>query len=163
MAVWTTAVKTWAAGNRLTGVLLNAQLRDFANAFGPRGSYTPLFSGTGFVLGNGTVSGVYSQVQNEVRGNATVNIGTTTTPGTGAYALTLPTAASNFQLGRPIGLMTILVSGTITAVRTAVLVSSTQIGFVDTGGSRVKYNDPVTITYGAGTWYAVIEFDYEAA
>jgi hypothetical protein len=171
MAVWTTAVKTWAAGNRLTGVLLNAQLRDFANAFGPRGSYSPALtaSGTAFAIGNGSVTGVYSQVQNEVRGNATINIGTTTNVGTGVYALTLPVAASNYQLGRPIGQLVILISGTISHVRTAVLISSTQIGFVDTGGTRVgpgPSGPPSTAGVPANVtsaWYGVVEFAYEAA
>ena len=173
MAVWTTAVKTWAAGNRLTGVLLNAQLRDFANAFGPRGSYSPALtaSGSAFAIGNGSVSGVYSQVQNEVRGNATINIGTTTNTGSGAYAMTLPTAAASYQFGRPIGQMMIVITTAsvtrLSYVRTAVLVSSTQIGFVEPVGSgspinlaRVGPTTPDTVT---SSWYFTVEFAYEAA
>lgn len=100
MAAWTTAVKTWAT-ETLTSTLLNAQLKDFANSFGPWGSYGSgsswTASTTNPTLGNGTWSAKYRQTQKTIDFNIVLTIGSTTTFGSGLYAFALPvTPATDF-------------------------------------------------------------------
>lgn len=91
MATWTTTVKDWTA-EALTSAALDAQLRDFANAFGAWGSYTPTWGSTGTApaIGNGSIGGAYLQVQKTVMFRMFMQTGSTSTYGTGAYTISLP-------------------------------------------------------------------------
>ena len=53
-------------------------------------SYTPVVSGTGWSLGNGTSSGRYSQIGKVVNFTATVQFGSTSTYGAGVLFISLP-------------------------------------------------------------------------
>lgn len=90
MATWTTTVKDWTAGDNVTAALMDAQLRDFAYAFGAFGTYTPTLGG--WTIGNGTISGHYAQVQKVVLFRARLTIGSTTTI-SGSPTFTVPVTA----------------------------------------------------------------------
>ncbi len=92
MGDWTTATRTWAVSEVLTATNMNAQLRDFANAFGAFTSYTPTI--TGFTLGNGTVAGRYTRVQKTVWFEAQFTFGTTSAAATAPVSFTLPVTAA---------------------------------------------------------------------
>ena len=66
------------------------------NAFGATTSYTPSWTAatTNPVIGNGSIIGLYSQINKMVYFKVVITFGTTTTFGTGAYSLTLPVAAA---------------------------------------------------------------------
>ncbi len=91
MGTWTTAIRTWAAGETVTAANLNAQLKDFAGGFGAWTSYTPTLSG--FTLGNGTIAGAYLQVQKTVVFRAKLTFGSTTTAASAYPTATLPVTA----------------------------------------------------------------------
>jgi len=66
----------------------------FANAFGAGTAYTPTIGGSGWAVGNGTLSGQYAQVQKLVLFQCKFVIGSSTTKGT-ALTLSLPVQAAN--------------------------------------------------------------------
>ena len=92
MAVYTTASHTWAVGETVTAANMNSQVRDLVNAFGGYTSYTPTWTSTGTApaLGNGTLTGSYSQIGKRVFFQLNLNAGSTTTFGTGSYIFSLP-------------------------------------------------------------------------
>ena len=53
-------------------------------------SYTPTIAGSGWAVGNGTVSGGYTQIGKFVVFRATFTLGTTSTAGAGAMTISLP-------------------------------------------------------------------------
>jgi hypothetical protein len=84
---WTTP-RTWVAGEVVTAALLNIHLRDNLNAVsGIWGNYTPTVSG--WTIGNGTLSGRYTQIGKTVHAIAVLVAGTTTNP-LGVPVLSLP-------------------------------------------------------------------------
>lgn len=95
MGVWTTAIKTWAAGSTVVAADMNAQIKDFASGFGAWTSYTPAWTASGSApsLGNGTLTGSYLQVQKLVIAKAQFAAGSTSTFGTGTYYISLPVTA----------------------------------------------------------------------
>ena len=112
MATFTASVKDWTAGEKVTAALLDAQLRDFANAFGACSTYTPTLTATSSnpTLGTGNVrSGRYMQVQKQ--GWLTIQIWVASsgyTAGTGTYEISLPAGWTPVTLPRP--LLTALIS-----------------------------------------------------
>lgn len=80
-------------------------------------SYTPTWSssGTAVALGNGTITGSYTQIGDTVHFRVTLIMGTTTTYGTGVYSFTLPV--------------------TSTSVGNAVMAVGTSIVFDSSGGT----------------------------
>lgn len=94
MGLFTTTARTWAVSEVLTATNLNAQLRDFINGFGAGTSYTPTISGTGWALGNGTISGAYTQVGKLVTFRIFVTFGTTSTYGSGGLTFSLPVSST---------------------------------------------------------------------
>jgi hypothetical protein len=91
MGVFTTTPRTWASGEVVTAVNINAQLRDFANGFGAWTAYTPTLSG--FTLGNGTVAGHYLQVGKLIEFGIALTFGTTSAAAAAAPTFTLPVTA----------------------------------------------------------------------
>ncbi len=92
MGTWTTAIRTWAAGETVTAANLNAQLKDFAGGFGALTSYTPTL--TGFTPGNGTAAGAYLQVQKMVYFRASFTFGSTSAAASTTPKLSLPVTAA---------------------------------------------------------------------
>ncbi len=106
MGVWTTAVRTWAAGEKVTAANLNAQLADFANGFGAFTSYTPTLtaSGSNPTLGTGsTAAGKYLQVRKTVIAQFQIIFGSSMATGSGTYYVSLPVTASTTNPYRHIG------------------------------------------------------------
>lgn len=165
MATWTTATRTWTAGETVTAANMNAQLRDFANAFGAFGSYTPALtaSTTSPTLGTGsTASGAYMQSQKWVTGRATIQFGTSgTAAGTGTYYVSLPVNAASTN--------TIMGKGSIFDSSAA---DHRPVIVVYQSATTALLRYSGTTTYVAAnnapwTWaasdYIQIEFEYEAA
>lgn len=94
MGLFTTAARTWGASEVVTATNLNAQLKDFIAGFGATTSYTPTIGGTGWVLGNGTLTGNYTKVQKMVFIRVVFTFGSTSTAGSGSLSFTLPTTAA---------------------------------------------------------------------
>jgi hypothetical protein len=74
------------------------QIRQAGIAFDAWQAYTPAWTSTGTApsLGNGTITGRYTQIGKTVFGSAVLTMGSTTTFGTGTYRLSLPV---NIQAG----------------------------------------------------------------
>lgn len=60
-------------------------------------SYTPTLGGTGWAIGDGTISGVYCQIGKVVHFSANVTFGSTSTYGSAAATITLPITAKDTQ------------------------------------------------------------------
>ncbi len=123
MGTWTTAVKTWAVGDKESATILNAQLRDFANGFGAWTTYTPVITQSGTVTHTATYA-KYLQIQKLVV--ATVNLSVTGTGTAGNdITVTVPvTAAANAST---IGAGRILDSGTSNYTGSAEMASTTAV------------------------------------
>lgn len=164
MAAWTTAVRTWTSGEVLTAANMNAQLRDFANGFGAWASYTPAWTAatTNPVLGNGTLTGAYRQVQKDIAFRAALIAGSTTTYGTGTWFFTVPAAIStgDAQAFMPLGNW----SGNPAGARNngvAIIQTTTQV-FLEVGGAATAITNLAPGTW-ASTNVCTIHGQYEAA
>ncbi|GAA0189818.1 hypothetical protein GCM10008944_01680 [Cytobacillus oceanisediminis] len=96
MAMAWTDPSTWVAGAILTAQKLNEQVRDNLKAIGdPWQTYAPTWSssGTNPSVGNGSLSGAFSQAGKQVNFRAQITIGSTTTFGSGVYSIGLPVVA----------------------------------------------------------------------
>lgn len=170
MGIWTTTPKTWAVGDKHTAVVDNAQLRDLANAFGAWTSYTPALGGSGWAIGNGTVTAAYLQVQKTVMFRARFVFGSTSTFGGAASpTVTLPVAAAaGYPTGTTEGLnayVYVVDTGAATRPGFALLTSSTVLTLYTMTGTTTA---AALITSTAPhTWAATdvisIHGTYEAA
>ena len=165
MAAWTTTPRTWSVGETVTAANMNAQIRDFANAFGAWASYTVAWgsSGTAPAIGNGTIAGAYSQVQKTVMFRAQMTTGSTSTYGTGAYSITLPPTQSTgqTQVGQAVAFDT---SATF-YYRGALLLfgaGTVRTQFVDGAASTAGWNSSVPFTWATGDM-ASFSGTYEAS
>lgn len=166
MAVWTTTPRSWSVGETVTAANMNAQIRDFANAFGAWGSYTPTWGATSApAIGNGSITGAYAQIQKTVHFRLGVTFGTTTTFGSGNYTLTIPTTAASglsfwsflgYALQTSTYQLTLDVNG---GSSTAALNYQSSTAGVKT---RVSPTAPVTWTATAGNGFS-FHGEYEAA
>lgn len=85
---------SFATGDTVTSTDLNT----IAGAWD---TYTPTISGTGWALGNGTISGRWKKIGRLIVARVEIVFGTTSTYGTGALAVSLPTTAA--WIGTPGG------------------------------------------------------------
>lgn len=93
MGVFTTASATAAVGNKITAATLwNGQVKALIDGFGAHTSYTPTL--TGFTLGNGTVTGRYTQINKMVWFEASFVFGTTSAAASAIPTFTLPVTAA---------------------------------------------------------------------
>lgn len=90
----TTATQTLTNKTLSTGTLVGASTTDLSAAWV---SYTPTWTAvtTNPTLGNGTIAAAYMKIGKTVHFRVKVTFGTTTTLGSGAYGLTLPTPANS--------------------------------------------------------------------
>lgn len=91
-----TAPRTWVAGEQITAALLNEQIRDNLNAFmGTWTPFTPTWTATTTnpSIGDGTLSGRYSDAGKTVFSYLNIVMGSTTTYGSGNYRFGLPKTA----------------------------------------------------------------------
>jgi len=125
MASWTTAIKTWSTGETVTAANMNAQIKDFATAFGAWGAYTPSIGGTGWAIGNGTATGYYAQAQKTVVFSITITWGSSSTFGAGAdLTLSLPVSSKSVPFPATINLVD---TGTVGYVGTVYGVSGSTL------------------------------------
>lgn len=89
-----TAPKTFTSA-AATSAEMNTHLRDNMLALTSWTSYTPTVGGTGWALGNGTVSGAYIAAGGLVTFRMFFQLGTTSTAGASALTLTLPVTCQN--------------------------------------------------------------------
>ncbi|MGW0032131.1 hypothetical protein ACWDXD_20175 [Streptomyces sp. NPDC003314] len=90
--------RTWVVGEVVAAATLNAEIRDqFNDLISGWTSYTPAWtsSGTAPAIGNGSSFGRYKQLGKRCVANFELGFGSTTTFGSGNWAVSLPfTAAS---------------------------------------------------------------------
>ena len=101
-----TSPRTYVAGEVITASILNTDHRDNLKAIGdPWTAYTPTWTGTGFAIGNGTITGAWLSAGKLTLFRFIATIGTTTTVGTGAYSIGLPSTAITTNI--PVGDLTV--------------------------------------------------------
>jgi hypothetical protein len=157
---WTATPKTWAAGTPVpTAAEMNANIRDFANAFGVGTSYTPTLGG--FTLGNGTMSGRWWQIQKLVIFTATFTMGSSSNAASAAPTCTLPvTSTGGFSLLRAY----FTDAGTASYAAIPFFASTTVVAAYGQGTNGVQVTpsttSPFTWTPANGdsvTWQGIVE------
>jgi hypothetical protein len=97
VTIWTGTAPTFAANDNATVVANLNTLRDAVKAASEAWTaYVPTWTAVTAnpVLGNGTLTGAYMQVNKLVTFRLQLTMGSTTTYGTGGYIFTLPVAAA---------------------------------------------------------------------
>lgn len=154
MTVKTGTVPTIASGDTTTVPTNLAEYRDFLKAESEAGtSYTPVWtaSTTNPVINNGTIVGVYKQVNKWVTFHVVITCGSTTTYGSGTYIVTIPVAA-HARYAQNVGMG---ISGTafLGAQSFPIVVnrytSSTTVYFGSPTGGAVSPTVPFTFANGA--------------
>lgn len=148
MATWTTATRTWAAGETLTAANMNAQIRDFANGFGAWNSYTPTLTQSAAVTKTVNYA-KYIQIQKTVICNVYLSV---TAAGTTANAITVTLPVAAASVGPSVGSASVFRTGTGMYVCQAVTYSATNtVAFI---------NDTSGVSYvGAAPSYALANGD----
>jgi hypothetical protein len=144
MTTWTDP-RTWLAGEIVTAALMNTHIRDNELVLSEAWpSYTPTWTGTGFVIGNGTIVGHRILAGKLCIGEIIATIGSTTTVGTGAYSFGLPATALNQNMA--IGNMVIFDSSVPTVrQRNVYSATTTTCAANDEGGTFVSGTAPVAL------------------
>lgn len=152
----------YAPGDVLTAAAMNS-IGEAWTAFTP----TWTAATTNPVLGNGTISGRYSRNNKLMVARYSLNAGTTTTFGTGAWRFSLPvTGQSGYGAGDPVGFGWVNDGLTTYAATVTIVTTSTvQINYYATSlnvalFTAVTGTDPFTFGNGDGARFEVI---YEAA
>lgn len=116
-------------------------------------------STTNPVLGNGTIAAEYRQVGKTVTYNGVINMGSTTTYGTGDWRINLPVAAAGG--GKDVGVATLIDSSAQTNSRpgSSELVTTSTLRFLSTTG-RVDATNPFVWATGDALRWAIT---YEVA
>jgi len=143
MGVFTTASKTWAVGNKITAALVNTHLRNLRDAFDAKTSYTPTL--TGFTLGNGTVSGSYTQVGKTVWFEVTFTMGTTSAAASAIPTVTLPVTAASGSVHSALCRAQFTDAGTAAYLAAARILTTTTCGAYIIGSSGI-FTTPSTTT-----------------
>ncbi len=86
---------------RFTAAMAELLRGNFKAIGDPWTAYTPTWTGAGFTIGNGTITGARILAGKLCIGEIIATIGSTTTVGTGFYAFGLPASANNINM--PIG------------------------------------------------------------
>jgi hypothetical protein len=143
-----TTPRTWAAGEVVTAVELNSEVRDALTGIQAAwGAYTPNWTAvtTNPTIGNGTLVGAYLQVGKTIHFRITVTFGSTTNIGSGGYFFTLPFAPSSaYTYGGPIGTAGCYDSSANAIYpRHALFNTGSQIHLFDNANNRVNQATPV--------------------
>jgi len=130
-------------------------------------SYTPTIGGTGWALGNGTISAQWCQVGKIVYARVQIVWGSTSTFGTGQLTVSLPTAARATTYYRETGAAVITDAGTATYWGAVLLPSATTMAVysVYAGSSYASLSNVVAtvpMTWASGD-SLVASITYEAA
>lgn len=155
-----TAPRTWVAGETVTAALVNTHLRDQFKEIGDAWtSYAPTWTGTGFSIGNGTITGARVLAGKLCIGQIIATIGTTTTVGTGAYSWGLPATVATVEM--PIGVLSILDSSAVSLRQRNVYANTTTTcASNDEGGTFVSGTAPFAL---ASNDTIKIRFAYQVA
>ncbi len=100
MGIWTRTPRAWDSLAVTPAALpqaLNDDLRAMALGFGPMTAYTSSVGGTGWAIGNGTITAKYLQVQKFVAVNIEVTFGSSSTFGAGQLTLGLPVSGVDWS------------------------------------------------------------------
>lgn len=142
-----TDLSAYTAGSKLTAAMLELLRGNFKAIGDPWTAYTPTWTGTGFVIGNGTITGAWISAGKLVIYRITATIGSTTTVGTGAYSFGLPVAAITTNI--PGGGITIFDSSPGSVRQRDVYVNtSTTVAGQDEAGTFVGGTAPFALATG---------------
>jgi hypothetical protein len=139
---WTTP-KTWAVNDVLSASDLNTYVRDNERALSQLSSYTPTWTAatTNPAIGNGVLEGRYLLVDDWCWVQVQIAAGTTTTYGSGTYAISLPVAGTALNGGTEQNLLVNF--NDLGVARYA------GIGVIFTGGTTFVVNGPTPWVSGA--------------
>ncbi|MFE2224781.1 hypothetical protein ACFXAH_24755 [Agrobacterium deltaense] len=160
----TTVPRTWASGETPTGAIFNTEIRDQWNsvldAWTP---YTPTWTAsTNPAIGaNGVLIGRYMKVGRTCYVRVDLTTGSTTTYGSGGWAIGLPAAASatGVQIGVAHAFQSQRYAGQIVISPSAV---SGQVFFPTTAAIMSSASATVPFTWAAGA-KLTLAFTYETA
>ncbi|GGY81072.1 hypothetical protein CP967_08685 [Streptomyces nitrosporeus] len=162
----TTTPRTWASGETPTGATFNAEIRDQWNSvLDAWTAYTPAWTGatSNPVYGNAVVTGRYMKVGRTCHVRIDISMGSTTTYGSGGWALSLPftSAATGSQVGDAHVLMSARIAGHINVGGGATV---GQIFFPTSGSPHTLSwaSATVPVTWAAGA-RLTIALTYETA
>lgn len=144
MGLFTTSSATAAVGNKITAATYwNGQVRDLINGFGAMSTYTPTL--TGFTLGNGTISGRYTQIGKTVWFEVTFTMGTTSAAASATPICSLPVTAASTALSAALVRAQYTDAGTNAYLAAGRLLTTTTCGAYIIGSSGVL-TAPTTTT-----------------
>lgn len=158
MGVFTTTGLTASVGGKITaGTYWNGQVDALIDGFQAGTSYTPTLGGTSWSLGNGTVSGTYTQIGKQVFFNSTVTFGSTSGYGSGSLTISLPATPVATHIGHCRafdtsagtsygGELIISTAGTATPLVTPAAAGGSSRGLISTVPFTWATGDSVTIT-----------------
>lgn len=156
-----TAPRTWVAGEVVTAALLNTHLRDNLLEVGPSNTgaawvaFTPTWTSTGAApsLGNGTLVGRYKSVGKTTHFRLRLDVGSTTTLGTGNYLFGgLPVTA--FDANALVGLSGVVGGGGGIYPVTTVISSANAFFAYGPTGVAVTGTTPTTLPTGSYIQFA---------
>lgn len=160
MGTWTTAIRTWAAGETVTAANLNAQLKDFAGGFGAWTSYTPAWTQsttitktTNYAKYARIQKTVFCQVQLIATGGGTGgNAISVALPVTAAYSAALCIGSGSFYDASPSGHY----------AGAAILLSATTVGIYTSASTTAAVGSTPSLTVATGD-QIFLSLMYEAA
>jgi len=147
MGIWTTTPKDWANGVVVTDTDFDTHLRDFANGFGAKTSYTPTLAG--FTIGNGTITGSYTQIQKTVWFEAVLTFGTTTAAASAVPTCTLPVTAASSAVNASLVRAQFIDNGTAAYLAAGRLLTTTTCAAYIIGASGILTTPSTTTPH---TW-----------
>lgn len=147
MGVYTTAANVWAIGNKITAALLNSQIKDLINGFGPKTAYTPTLAG--FTKGNGVTDGSYTQIDNLIWFEATFTMGSTSAAASAVPTISLPVTAASSAVNNALCRAQFTDAGTAAYLAAARLLTTTTCAAYIIGSSGVLTTPSTTTPF---TW-----------
>jgi hypothetical protein len=124
------------------------QLADAVEARGVWQAYTPTLAGTGWALGNGTLTGRYCRAGKTVFARLRLTIGSTTTKGTGQLTLGTPSVSkAGAYHTAPVVVHDISPAGWSFGVG-LLLESSATVACFQPAGSAITGTSPITLATG---------------
>ena len=147
MGLFTATANVWAIGNKITAALLNAQMKDLINGFGPKDAYVATLGG--FTKGNGTIDASYSQWKNLIWFEATFTMGSTSAAAAAVPTITLPVTAASSALNVALTRAQFTDAGTAAYLAAGRLLSVTTCAAYIIGASGIVTTPSTTAPF---TW-----------
>lgn len=149
-----------------SSLVLPSGTQDLSSSnFGAWTAYTPTLGGTGWALGDGTITGAYCQIGKIVFFRATFTFGSTSTAGTASPTFTLPVNAVAGSLRYPVNSRFFDASASTVYVGAAHLGGATTVNVFSTSAANGATTATNSTTPFAWTTSDVIYINgtYEAA